>query len=286
MNTVLAIKLVTTNTVDERRLEIATRKSTLNRLLVKPLDSEQDLKSNDIELMIKHGAKKLFESDVDDAHIKLTKEELREYLDRSKASKTEEIDAEDDAFADGSGEMVNTIGKLEEIVPVEAAVADDAFWKELIRAKMKEEEIRNAQVQLGRGLRKRRDVQMVDFIQESDRNKDEDFIMQSSSDVDEEEMMVGDLMVQGDIENVNRGDAMTRLLQGVQQHRECLQKMGLHRKEVAIGIRCWLCNGHYHHLLSCPVIRNVGALRMKMEEFKNKPHLRKMVERVLMIATG
>eukprot|EP00835_Amoeboradix_gromovi_P001828 NODE_92_length_21718_cov_0.361950.p2 type:complete len:1074 gc:universal NODE_92_length_21718_cov_0.361950:17492-20713(+) len=292
VNRVLAIKLVTTNTVDERRLVIATKKSTLNRLLVKPLDSAEDLNSTDIDAMIKHGSKQMFENVEDDAHIKLTDEELRECLDKSNIEATEElINDEEDAF--------NTITPVQAIkLDIEVKESeqmkekldsgDNEFWNDLIVKKLKEEEEKRAKEMLGRGMRKKKNHLQNHLIDETENTKDGDFEYFSDyddeddelKDIVEEEKMVGDLLNQNKMDtdkNINK------LLNGIQEHRNCLRDKGLLRPEKS-NVLCWLCNDFYHHLMSCPVIRDVKQLRYKLVEFENNPGLKMMIERVLMIA--
>eukprot|EP00834_Sanchytrium_tribonematis_P003838 NODE_164_length_14719_cov_1.036252.p2 type:complete len:683 gc:universal NODE_164_length_14719_cov_1.036252:6190-8238(+) len=304
-NSVLAIKLVTTDTVDQRRWDIANKKSTLNRLLVKPLDSETDLKTDDIDKMIQMGFKKLYQNEDDDKHLTLTDNQLKDYLDRSNAVIDDQVDEEDDAFADGDLSQPlhlsqPPVANGKDIIEVPKDEVE--FWDELITTKMKEEEERRANEVFGRGMRKRQNFSLQDDV--VDKVEDGDFVLQEepeveSSEASDEELMVGDLVDENNknIMKKNRYNPssldavttalhrsteapITRILRNIPKHRAVLEEKKLVRAQPA-NAKCWLCSGVYHHIVSCPYFRDLTLLRNRHSQLANLPHYRLLVEELM-----
>lgn len=89
---VLCFQLVTKSSVEERIMEIGRKKMALDHALIESMDDEE-LEGIDLESILKHGAKALFDDDYQKSAIQYDSTSVDKLLDRSQSEETESNDS-------------------------------------------------------------------------------------------------------------------------------------------------------------------------------------------------
>lgn len=168
---VLIYRLMTRLSVEEKVLQIAKKRIALEHVIVEKMNDTEEENLEDIESILKHGTEALFSDDgskdivYDTAAIDnlLDREQYREVATKQQEKEAKEL--EDKSSANGAASFAfakvwQADGSTEELTEEEANDKDTDFWDKFLKeqqvlAEKKKEEKRLAELNLGRGARKR-----------------------------------------------------------------------------------------------------------------------------------
>ncbi|MCO5609445.1 hypothetical protein L7F22_063671 [Adiantum nelumboides] len=185
---VLVFRLLAKMTAEQRIIEMARKKLVLDHLIVQNLDNVSSSRAEEMEDILRYGAKALFDQDgteENERDIKYNDEEVEALINRAE---TEEVDGEDEETSDPLGAlalpavfeqpMVTEDDNAEQQTAAEERldIGDADFWEELLANSAKQNEHSTSEMtlegQTGRGKRVRRPVKYFQASMGPDRDDD------------------------------------------------------------------------------------------------------------------
>jgi chromodomain-helicase-DNA-binding protein 4 len=158
-NKVLVFQLMTRDSAEEKIMQIGRKKMALDHVLIERMDKEDDA-GEDLESILRHGTKALFEEDSAAQDIVYDSASVDKLLDRSQIEDTK-VNEDKSAESQFSFARIwaNDKSTLEEDFPDQtgSSTPNPGFWDKILQERERvfaEEEARKAQA-FGRGKRKR-----------------------------------------------------------------------------------------------------------------------------------
>ncbi|KAI5063399.1 hypothetical protein GOP47_0021946 [Adiantum capillus-veneris] len=170
-NKVMIYRLVTRGSIEERMMQMTKKKMVLEHLVVGRLKHQQVLNQEELDDILRYGAKELFADENDEKtksqQIHYDDAAIDRLLDRSQVEDDEVAADEEDTDLLKAFKVANFEYK-EDDGPKEAEGSEDAkeldseakaqYWDDLLKQRYEEQQQRDAAAQLGKGKRARRQV--------------------------------------------------------------------------------------------------------------------------------
>ncbi|KAL8393058.1 hypothetical protein RB595_003021 [Gaeumannomyces hyphopodioides] len=203
---VLCFQLMTKGSVEEKIMQMGRKKMALDHVMIETMD-RQDVESDDLESILKHGAEALFNEDNEKEVIKYDEASVEKLLDRSHlvAAELGEDDKREREFTLARVWVNDKGGLVDDLELTEGAGVSENVWEKLLMEREMDAKRRAEKeaVVLGRGGRRRQAVQYSQHMQfddegpKSESEQDEDFVANDASDDD-------DARVESDVQNAAR----------------------------------------------------------------------------------
>ncbi|KLU88556.1 chromodomain helicase DNA binding protein 1 [Magnaporthiopsis poae ATCC 64411] len=191
---VLCFQLMTKGSVEEKIMQMGRKKMALDHVMIETMD-KQDVESDDLESILKHGAEALFSEDNEKEIIKYDDASVEKLLDRSHlvAPELGEDDKREREFTLARVWVNDKGGLVDDLEVVEGAGVSENVWEKLLMEREMDAKRRAEKeaVVLGRGGRRRQAVQYSQHMQfddegpKSESEQDDDFVANEVSDDDE-----------------------------------------------------------------------------------------------------
>eukprot|EP00250_Pteridium_aquilinum_P017954 c23861_g1_i1 orf=626-5110(-) len=171
-NKVMIYRLVTRGTIEERMMQMTKKKMVLEHLVVGRLKHQQVLNQEELDDILRYGAKELFADENDEKmksqQIHYDDAAIDRLLDRSQIEEDEVAPDEEDtdllkAFKVANFEYIGEDEASKEAVGNQDSKEVDSeakakYWDELLKQRYEEQQQRDAAAQLGKGKRARKQV--------------------------------------------------------------------------------------------------------------------------------
>ncbi|KAH7280823.1 hypothetical protein KP509_36G015700 [Ceratopteris richardii] len=169
-NKVMIYRLVTRGTIEERMMQMTKKKMVLEHLVVGRLKNQQVLNQEELDDILRYGAKELFADENDEKmksqQIHYDDAAIDRLLDRSQLEDDEVAPDEEDTDLLKAFKVANFAYKEDEASKEEKdqeskewdPEAKAQYWDELLKERYEEEQQRAAAAELGKGKRARKQV--------------------------------------------------------------------------------------------------------------------------------
>lgn len=171
-NKVMIYRLVTRGTIEERMMQMTKKKMVLEHLVVGRLKNQQVLNQEELDDILRYGAKELFADENDEnkksQQIHYDDAAIDRLLDRSQIEDDEVAPDEEDTDLLKAFKVANFEYVGEEETSKEAVGNQDSkeldpeakakYWDELLKQRYEEQQQRDAAAELGKGKRARKQV--------------------------------------------------------------------------------------------------------------------------------
>ncbi|KAL8305040.1 hypothetical protein RB600_008089 [Gaeumannomyces tritici] len=202
---VLCFQLMTKGSVEEKIMQMGRKKMALDHVMIETMD-KQDVESDDLESILKHGAEALFNEDNEKEIIKYDEASVEKLLDRSHlvAAELGEDDKREREFTLARVWVNDKGGLVDDLELAEGASVSENVWEKLLMEREMDAKRRAEKeaVVLGRGGRRRQVVQYSQHMQfddegpKSESEQDEDFVANEASD--------DEARIESDVQNAAR----------------------------------------------------------------------------------
>lgn len=171
-NKVMIYRLITRGSIEERMMQMTKKKMVLEHLVVGRLKTQQVLNQEELDDILRYGAKELFADENDDTkksqQIHYDDAAIDRLLDRSQVENEEATPDEEDndllkAFKVANFEYVDEEEKAKEYEGNQDTKTVDAedkakYWDDLLKQRFEEQKQRDSAAEFGKGKRARKQV--------------------------------------------------------------------------------------------------------------------------------